>query len=63
MNSERIGSSFESLLEDEGIRDEVDAVAQKRVSAWEIPKVPEAAGMEPLPSSAQQTVLSRVDGA
>lgn len=34
MSSERIGSSFEEFLEDEGIRDDVDAIAQKRVFAW-----------------------------
>jgi hypothetical protein len=36
MNSERIGSSFESFLEDDGILDEVDTVARKRVSAWQM---------------------------
>lgn len=45
MNSERIGSSFESFLEDDGIRDEVDAVAQKRVFAWQIQQAMEAAGI------------------
>ena len=30
------GSSFESFLEAEGIRDEVEAVAIKRVLAWQI---------------------------
>lgn len=33
MKHERIGSSFESFLEEEGIRDEVEGVAQKRVLA------------------------------
>lgn len=33
MISDRIGSSFESFLEEEGIRDEVDAVARERVRA------------------------------
>lgn len=30
------GSSFESFLEHEGIRDEVEAVAIKRVLAWQL---------------------------
>ena len=45
MNSERIGSSFEDFLEDEGIRDEVDAVAQKRVFAWQIQQAMQASGI------------------
>ncbi|HEU0302676.1 MAG TPA: helix-turn-helix transcriptional regulator [Longimicrobium sp.] len=45
MSSERIGSSFASLLEDEGIRDEVDAIAQKRVFAWQIQQAMQAAGI------------------
>ncbi len=45
MSSERIGSSFESFLEEDGIRDEVEAVAQKRVFAWQIQQAMEAAGM------------------
>lgn len=32
------GSSFDSFLEDEGIREEVEAVAIKRVLAWQIEK-------------------------
>ena len=30
------GSSFDSFLEEEGVRDEVDAVAVKRVIAWQL---------------------------
>lgn len=30
------GSSFDSFLEDEGIREEVEAVAIKRVLAWQL---------------------------
>ena len=30
------GSAFETFLEDEGIRDEVEAVAIKRVLAWQL---------------------------
>lgn len=32
----RTGSSFESFLEEEGILEEVDAVAIKRVIAWQL---------------------------
>jgi DNA-binding phage protein len=31
-----LGSSFDSFLEEEGILDEVDAVAVKRVIAWQL---------------------------
>jgi transcriptional regulator with XRE-family HTH domain len=33
---DRSGSSFDSFLEEEGIREEVEAVAVKRVLAWEL---------------------------
>ena len=36
MKNPRIGSSFDSFLEEEGIREEVDVLAQKRVLAWQI---------------------------
>jgi hypothetical protein len=45
MDSEQIGSSFESFLNDEGIRDEVDAVAQKRVADWQNQQVDESASL------------------
>jgi hypothetical protein len=45
MKHEPIGSSFESFLEDEGIRDEVESVAQKRVFAWQIRQAMEASGI------------------
>jgi antitoxin HicB len=32
------GSAFDSFLEDEGIREEVEAVAIKRVLAWQLEK-------------------------
>ena len=32
------GSTFDSLLEQEGIREEVEAVAIKRVLAWQLEK-------------------------
>ena len=36
MTNKHIGSSFESFLEEEGIREETEAVALKRVLAWKI---------------------------
>lgn len=36
MSTPRIGSSFEEFLEEEGIRDEAEDLAQKRVIAWQI---------------------------
>ena len=34
--ADRSGSSFDSFLEEEGIREEVEAVAVKRVLAWQL---------------------------
>jgi antitoxin HicB len=34
MNKPGIGSSFDSFLEEAGIHDEVERIAQKRVLAW-----------------------------
>jgi antitoxin HicB len=45
MSSERIGGTFEDFLDDDGIGDEVDAVAQKRVFAWQIQQAMEASGI------------------
>lgn len=45
MKDERVGSSFESFLEAEGIRDEVEGVAQKRVFAWQIQQAMKASGI------------------
>lgn len=36
MKKSGIGSTFDSLLEQEGIFEQVDALAQKRVVAWQI---------------------------
>ncbi len=36
MNKNHIGSNFDDFLEEEGILDEVNAVAVKRVIAWQI---------------------------
>src|SRR5437879_13223711 len=36
--TDRSGSTFDSFLEEEGIREEVEAVAIKRVLAWQLEK-------------------------
>lgn len=41
----QIGSSFESFLEEEGIRDAVEGIAQKRVFAWQLQQAMEASGI------------------
>lgn len=39
------GSSFDSFLEEEGILEEVDAVAMKRVIAWQLAEAMKAGGI------------------
>jgi DNA-binding Xre family transcriptional regulator len=41
ISPQHTGSSFDSFLEEEGIRAEVDAVAAKRVLAWQLAKAME----------------------
>jgi len=36
MSNEQIGSSFDSYLDEDGIREEVESLAQKRVFAWKV---------------------------
>ncbi len=38
MSNKHIGSSFDDFLEDEGTREEVEAVAVKRILAYELKK-------------------------
>ncbi len=45
MTNPHIGSSFESFLEEEGLRDEVELLAQKRVLAWQIEQAMKASGI------------------
>ena len=45
MTNPRIGSSFESYLEEEGLRDAVEGLAQKRVLAWQIVQVMKETGI------------------
>ena len=45
MTNPRIGSSFESYLEEEGLRDAVEGLAQKRVIVWQIEQVMKDTGI------------------
>jgi hypothetical protein len=45
MKNPHIGSSFESFLEEHGIRDEAVDLAQKRVLAWQIAKAMQEGGI------------------
>jgi hypothetical protein len=45
MTNPRIGSSFDSFLEENGMREEVESLAQKRVFAWQIEQVMKEAGI------------------
>jgi antitoxin HicB len=39
--TDRSGSTFDSFLEQQGIRAEVEAVAVKRALAWQLEKTPQ----------------------
>jgi antitoxin HicB len=45
MTNPRIGSSFDSFLEEFGIRGEAERVAQKRVLAWRLQREMEEQGL------------------
>ncbi|MDQ3389543.1 MAG: helix-turn-helix domain-containing protein [Gemmatimonadota bacterium] len=45
MTNPHIGSSFVSFLEEEGILDEVEGLAQKRVLTWQIRQAMEETGI------------------
>jgi hypothetical protein len=46
MKNPHIGSSFESFLEEHGIRDEAVDLAQKRVLAWQIAEAMKEGGIK-----------------
>ena len=46
MKNPHIGSSFESFLEEHGIRDEAMDLAQKRVLAWQIAEAMKEGGIK-----------------
>ena len=45
MTNRHLGSTFEGFLDEEGILEEVDALAQKRVIAWQIEQAMEEQGI------------------
>ena len=45
MTEPHIGSSFDSFLEEDGTRAEVEALAQKRVFAWQLEKAMQETGI------------------
>ncbi len=45
MTNAHIGSSFDDFLEEDGIREEVEAIAVKRVIAWQIVQEMEKQGL------------------
>lgn len=62
MNNPHIGSSFESFLDQEGIRDEVEGLAQKRVFTWQIRQAMEQAGLSKAALAARmQTSRTQVE--
>ena len=44
----KLGSSFDSFLEDEGLLEEVSAAAMKRVIAWQLSQAMKAKGLSKL---------------
>lgn len=62
MNDRHIGSTFESLLREEGIQGEVDVLAQKRVLAWQIEQAMAAEGITKVEMAARmKTSRTQVD--
>ncbi len=46
MSNPHIGSSFDSFLDEDGIREEVQDLAQKRVLAWQIEEAMKQSGIK-----------------
>jgi len=60
--SKRIGSTFENFLEEQGLREEVEDLAQKRVVAWQIEKAMKAQGLSKMAMAERmQTSRTQVD--
>ncbi len=45
MTKRHVGSTLDSLLEADGVRDEVHGLAQKRVLAWQLEQAAQEAGI------------------
>jgi predicted XRE-type DNA-binding protein len=62
MTNPRIGSSFDSFLEENGMREEIESLAQKRVFAWQIEQVMKEAGISKVEMAERmQTSRTQVD--
>jgi predicted XRE-type DNA-binding protein len=62
MNNPHIGSSFESFLDEEGIREETQDLAQKRVIAWQIEEAMKKSGIKKVEMAARMnTSRTQVD--
>ena len=62
MNNPHLGSTFESFLQEEGIQEEVEVLAQKRVIAWQIEQAMEESGLTKVELAARmQTSRTQVD--
>ena len=62
MTNPRIGTSFDSFLEENGMREEIESLAQKRVFAWQIEQVMKEAGISKVEMAERmQTSRTQVD--
>lgn len=62
MKNPHIGSTFESFLQEEGMQEEIDLLAQKRVLAWQIEQAMEESGITKVELAARmKTSRTQVD--
>jgi antitoxin HicB len=62
MNSRHVGSSFDSFLEAEGVKEEVHDLAQKRVIAWQLEEAMRGLGLTKVEMAERmQTSRTQVD--
>lgn len=62
MSNPRIGSSLESFLEEDGLREETQDLAQKRVIAWQIEEAMKKSGIKKVELAARMnTSRTQVD--
>jgi len=62
MNTPRIGGTLEDLLEEDGLREEVYGLAQKRVLAWQIMQAMKKRGISKVEMAARMgTSRTQVD--
>lgn len=62
MKNPHIGSTFESFLQEEGLQEGIDVLAQKRVIAWQIERAMEKGGINKVEMAARMnTSRTQVD--